>query len=674
MGTLNKEELKELLNYHDNLYYNQDDPEISDEEYDAIKREYASKYGEYDYVPGEASDTFAKYTHSTNISSLDKLQISDEDGLRKELKRLWPVSIQPKFDGLTVVTYPDGQHVTRGNGTVGEVITENVKKVDGIGSSLDYPVRSEAVMLKSEFDRINEEREKAGLKRFKNRRNAAAGTLRNLDSSRVDGIVVFAYNLVYQEESNNIIEQLDELHEAGWNVSPTFVPESIDDAIEYIQTFDRESLNYDIDGLVVKHIGDKVFGATAHHPKNAVAIKFEAQGEWTKILDIVWQVGRTGKITPVAEFETIDLLGASVSRASLFNMGIMAALGLDHLCTIGKNGDLETQAYVVKANDVIPTIIEVSHPPVLTPNLYVKKVAEPSTCPACGGDVRKHNDQLYCTNNDCSARIIGRLVHMAHRDAFDIKNLSDETARKLVALYKKKVRKEISNLIMASKDIKEAPGYNLLLENTCNKLDSIHPSFIYTITEDEMESMEGFARKSAKNLYKSVQDSLTIDVDKFIYGSGMPLIGRKASKDIAYFYYNEEEPTIIAFAKDYVHKFKRLKSLHGIGDEMVNSLINNYESMLMPFGNFNFTVNDIAPKATKEDCHTFVITGEFEIKRKYIAAMIEEAGHKVAGSVSSNTDYLLAAPGEEGTSKYKKAASLDTVQIIHSIQELMELL
>lgn len=674
---MNQEELKRLLDYHDNLYYNQDDPEITDEEYDALKNEYVSKYGEYDYVPGEATSGFQKYTHTTNISSLSKVQVTDETTLLKELQRLWPVAIQPKFDGLTIVTYPDGNHVTRGNGSVGENISANVVKgVKGIGNPIDHPVRSEAVMLKSDFLRINKEREKNGLKPFKNRRNAAAGVLRNLDSSKVDGIVVYAYNIVYEEENNDLQSQTNILKKNGWNTSPTYIPSTIEEAMEYIRSYDdsiRDTLDYDIDGLVIKHIGDEEFGYTNHHPKNAVAVKFEAHGEWTKITDIVWQVGRTGKITPVAEFETVNLLGASVNRASLFNMGIISALGLDTLSYIGKYGDCETKVYVVKSNDVIPVITKVNQLPLNTPKLYQKRVTEPSSCPECGGDLKKHNDQLYCTNQDCTARIVGRLVHMAHRDAFSIEGLSDETAKKLVTLYKKKVKKEITKLL--STDLSQRnESFEETLNSTCKKLDNIHPSFVFSLTADDMMEMDGFGKKSAIKLYNNIQNSLTIDVDRFIYGAGMPLIGKKASKDIAYFYYNEEEPTIIAFARDYFNGFKRLKSMHGIGEEMMNSLLRNYEPMLMPFGELDFTVNDIVPKKQKANSMLFVITGEFEIKRKYITSMIEEAGHKVSSSVSTNTDYLLAAPGEESTTKYNKAIALGSVKIINSIQDLMTIL
>ena len=672
---MNKQELEDLLHYHDDLYYNKDDPQLTDEEYDALKNQYVSQYGEYDYVPGEASADAIKYNHTTNVSSLDKLRIDQEEEIRKTLKRLWPVIIQPKFDGLTVVTYPDGTHVTRGNGSVGEDITEKVNAgVIGIGDVMDRPVRSEVVMLKSEFERINQKRIKAGLKPFKNVRNAAAGMLRRNEVTKIEGLVAYAYNIIYEEAEDNCnLDQIQDLQDAGWNISPTFIPDSIDQAMDYLKGFDRDELDYEIDGLVIKHNGEGVFGYTGHHPKSAMAIKFASQGQWTTLKEIKWQVGRTGKITPVGIFRSVNLLGASVNRATLYNMGIIKALGLEHLYYRGKHEECCTEVYVIKSNDVIPVITKVKQPP-LSEGPYVSMVREPHECPVCGGQVRKNNDQLYCINTECPARIVARLVHMADRDAFNIRDLSDKTAEKLVSLYKSKVMARIKEMSKADAVTKMTAAYREQLDATCAKLTAIHPTFIYDFTLEDFIHLEGFGKKSGTNLYRNIRNSLSIDMDKFLYGAGIPLIGKKASKDIAMFYYNEEEPAIIAFARDYLNNFERLKDVPGIGDEMLSSLINNYETMLVPFGDYPFEVRDVKPKATKKDHKTFVITGEFEMKRKFIISMIEEAGHKVTGTVSSKTDYLLASPGEEGTEKYKKAKSLGSVSILHSIEELMELL
>lgn len=299
---MNANEIKKLLDYHDNLYYNQDSPEISDFEYDALKARYLELTGleEYDYVPGEASETSVKYQHTTNISSLDKCQITEVDELKSHIHRLWPVTIQPKMDGLTLVSYPSGEHVTRGNGEIGEVVTLKVTNVDGIGefSNVQVPIRSEVVMLKSEFNKLNEEKIKNGEKPFDNTRNAAAGMLRQLDINKVKGLKAFAYNIIRTEESNDSSNQIMSLQMLGWNTVDNFKPETEEEALDYILTYEdkyRDSLDYDIDGLVIKHDGSKKFGFTRHHPNGAIAVKFEAQGEWTTLKSVTWQVGKTGK-------------------------------------------------------------------------------------------------------------------------------------------------------------------------------------------------------------------------------------------------------------------------------------------------------------------------------------------------------------------------------------------
>lgn len=292
--------LLNLLNYHDNLYYNLDSPEISDAEYDSIKKKYLELTGktEYDYVPGKAAADSIKYEHPVPVTSLDKVQITDEVRLRKELERLWPVIIQPKMDGLTLVSYPDGSHVTRGNGYIGEVVTDKVVgNVEGLGEVGRFPIRSEVVMLKSAFEAINKRRIANGEEPFKNPRNAAAGMLRNKDISKVEGLKAYAYNLIKPDESNNQDNQMYAISSLGWNTVFNYIPNTIDEAITFINNYkeERNGLNYEIDGLVIKHNGTKTFGFTGHHPKSAIAVKFEAEGEWTVLNSVTWQVGKTGK-------------------------------------------------------------------------------------------------------------------------------------------------------------------------------------------------------------------------------------------------------------------------------------------------------------------------------------------------------------------------------------------
>lgn len=669
--SIGKDALEALLKYHDDRYYNQDSPEISDAQYDALKNSYVELYGEYNYVPGEASDKLKKYEHTTNVSSLDKVQITDVETLKAHIHRLWPIIIQPKMDGLTVVTYPD-EDVTRGNGSIGEIITDKMKFVEGTGNRIGFPVRSEVVMLKSEFNKINEERIANGEEPFKNTRNAAAGMLRQLDPSKVKGLKAFAYNIIYEEEQNDSYGQILSLRTWNWNTVDTYWPETEEQALNYILNYEdeyRDSLDYDIDGLVIKHNGGKSFGYTGHHPKGAVAIKFEAKGEWTTINRIVWQVGRTGKITPVAEFEPIDLEGSTISRATLHNYGIIETLGLTEILYQGKYDPI-TQIKVIKANDVIPAVIEVRQPKIGS-NIYSQMIHEPKECPVCRGEVEKINDQLFCTNPNCESKILGRLVHLAQKDAFNIEGLSEETSKKLIAKYR-----SILNITLNQMDITIECGEEVDEEYEAieNKLNNMHPSFIYELTLEDIKTLPGFADKSANKLYNEIRNSLTIPFDKFLYGCGIPLIGRSISKDIAEFYYDKPGSSeFYGFLLDYNNKFKLLRQMHGIGNEMINSLLENLESMLDPFGYYDFNITDVVPKKKATNQLTFVITGEFDIPRKEIKAMIEDAGHKVSGSVSGKTDYLLAAPGEEGTTKYKKAQSINT-PIINSIDELKEII
>lgn len=666
--SIGKDALEALLKYHDDKYYNQDNPEISDEQYDALKKSYVDLYGEYNYVPGEATANLKKYEHTTNVSSLDKVQITEVNKVKEHIHRLWPVIIQDKMDGLTVVTYPD-EDVTRGNGSVGEVITDKMKYVDGTGNRIGFPIRSEVVMLKSEFNKINEERIANGEEPFKNTRNAAAGMLRQLDPSKVKGLKAFAYNIIYEEERNDSYAQILSLNTWNWNTVNTYIPETEEDALNYILEYEekyRKSLDFDIDGLVIKHNGGKDFGYTGHHPKGAVAVKFEAKGEWTTLNRIVWQVGRTGKITPVAEFEPIDLEGSTITRATLHNYGIIEALGLNTIAYHGKY-DPVTKVKVIKANDVIPAIVEVNHP---ESGDYVKLIDEPKECPICKGEVNKINDQLFCINPSCESKITGRLVHLAQKDAFNIEGLSEETAKKLIAKYRSILETVLHQMDMAEEAGELVEDYDML----SNKLNTMHPSFIYDLSLDDLKTLPGFAEKSATKLYNEIRNSLTIPFNKFLYGCGIPLIGRSISKDIAEFYYDKPGSSeFYAFLLDYNNDFKLLRQMNGIGTEMINSLKNNLDTMLDPFGYYDFEITDVIPKKKASNQLTFVITGEFDIPRKDIKGMIEDAGHKVSGSVSSKTNYLLAAPGEEGTTKYKKAISLNT-PIINSIENLKEIL
>lgn len=690
---MEKEELEAILHYYDDLYYNQDTSEIDDVEYDSLKNYYVEKYGEYNYVPGEASDKFEKFEHTTYVSSLDKVQITEENKIREHLKRLWPVVIQPKMDGLTIVCYRVGNkviYVTRGNGRIGEIVTITVEQVEGLGEPFVFPVRMEVVMLHSYFDEINKEREEQGLKPYDNCRNAAAGMLRNLDPSKVKGLKAFAYNLLFGDEDEDPYEddeeedenpnataqvQIEYLKNNGWNTVNSYVPENIDDAVNYIMNYDRESLDYDIDGLVIKHNGNIKFGQTEHHPLNAVAVKFVPPGAWTKIIGIKNTVGRTGKITPVIQLQPVQIAGSTVTKATGDNYEILAAKGLVAIETYKKFGEPLTEAYVVKSNDVIPKMLEVrynNHKDM--ENIYAYTVIPPDKCPACGGPIKKIGVNLFCTNELCSGKAVNRLIHMASKEGFDIEGLGEETAPKLIDKAKEIYKKTLNQMKMTDEVAtceKEAcdPEMYEIFEN---KLKYLHPSLIYDLSYKDILSIEGFAELSAQKLYKAIQKSKVLPFNKFLYGCGIPLVGKKAARDIAEFYFNDKQNELFEFIDDYNNGFKKLRTLKGIGEETINNINKYYDALIVPFGDYIDDYQDVIPKKKAANQKTFVITGEFEIPRKDIKKMIEEAGHKLTGSVSSKTFALLAAPGESGTEKYKKAESIGT-KIVNSIEELKDL-
>jgi DNA ligase (NAD+) len=633
---MDAKELKRILNYHDNLYYNQDAPEISDEEYDALKAKYIELTGEeYDYVPGTAM--FSKYEHPYPILSLDKVQITDDITLRKEVERLLPVVIQPKFDGLTLVTYKDAIS-TRGNGHIGENVLNNASTIKGIKKLMELvlPVRGEALIKRSVFNEINKVRESKGLDLFKNPRNAAAGMLRNKSVSKVEGLTFFAYDLLGNSKSvTNQLNLIDEKCAYDVHVTPSWRFEDADKAIEFIKNFDREALDYDIDGLVVKSDAfDSLnkFGMTGHHPKNAFAVKFVSKGAWTEIKDVTWQVGRTGSITPVAELEPVEIDGSVISRCTLHNMGIIRALDLS---IIAMDLNHKTFVKVIKANDVIPRIVEVK---IETYNgddpssYYGKFIHPPKECPSCGNPTQMENDMLKCDSLECPAKLLGRVTHMAKRDALDIVGMSEETAKKIIDMY------EITE-----------------------------PSDIFCLTQEQLEELPGFAKKSAEKLYKAIQKARTNTLDKVMYAAGLPLIGRSVSKDVCSKYTMEELFTICLKSD-----IDKLTSIEGIGKEIAQSLIINY-NMIAEMALAMIEIKELPKKKTvnKDSVLTICITGTLEQPRDYYKAIIEEAGHKVSGSVSKKTDYLLA--GEKAGSKLDKATELG-VKIITTEEELMKIL
>jgi len=617
------ENLKQQLDYHDDLYYNQDDPELSDVEYDALKQEYLNSVNqqEYNYIPGQAQ--FKKFTHTFPIKSLGKINTIEQ--ARKEIERLYPVVIEPKYDGLTLVLYGEGKVVTRGSGQIGEDVTANASRFMRTYNPYGLPIRGEAIMPISVFHQINKQREKEGKELFKNPRNAIAGILRNKDNSNIPkGLRFIAYEIVGSAESH--IQQLLELKkyydipeaDTIWNYS------DIDDAVKFIENFDRSKLDYEIDGLVIKTNKANaldIFGETEHHPNHSVAYKFPSQGEWTVLKSITWQTGRTGRITPVAELEPVDIMGSTIERATLHNIGYISGLDLQ----------LYDRVFVVKSNDIIPAVIKCEHTKNSKPIEIINK------CPSCESELKIINDQLFCINDDCLAKLLYRTSHMVSRDALNIDGLSEQTILKMI----------------------EA-GY-------INK-----PWDIFDVTETEILKLDGFAKKSAKKLYDNIQSARNCDFDKAIYASGIELVGRKVSKDIAR-EFETIDNLLYCLRRDDARSI--LGMIDGIGNTIIDSFIKNFYLLEELMGYLN--IKKLVKKEVSNTNSVFAgckiyCTGTFSsYKKEELKAICESLGAEFTSGYAKSLDYLVEG-SLKSSSKVDKALK-DGVKVL-SEDEFMKLI
>ena len=650
---MNQEELLKLLNKYEQAYYS-GEALVSDEEYDALKEQYVSQYGEYDFVPSEGDTGFKRVKHLYPLKSLDKVQLSDKTKLRKELERLWPVVIMPKFDGLSIEIQPNLKFITRGNGEEGDDVTaqcmqiSDIDALKGLTFENNGPLRAEIIMTHSDFNSLNEERVAQSLEPFSNCRNAAAGMLRNLDLDKVKGLTVMIYeNLGSTSAHSKSIRDIEDVigketldMTDNIRITPVYKPVDVDAALNFLDNLEnfRKLIDYDIDGWVVKSDLDNSLehfgGYTGHHPKNAFAVKGEAKGAWTRIKSITWQVGKEN-ITPVAELEPVEIDGSIISRATLHNISIMKALGLNY---IGKS--FKTLVKVVKANDVIPKIVAVIHEePAPECARIIINTTHPEKCPVCNGDTAiKESDSdseiLICTNEDCSAKIQAKAELMASREALDITGLSEGTIAKILDTYEVNSHEEI-----------------------------------LSITKEQILALEGFAEKSAQSLYDSIQKAIKKQpVDRVLYASAIPLIGKSTAKDICKVYTIEELSNILA--KPDTEAVKDLCKIKGIGKETAKSFVKYKDKFRLMFVAIE-EVTDVAVKNNNPDkeLYSICITGQ----REPFKSIIESAGHKVTNSVSKKTKALIAADGDLTTFKAVKAIELK-IPIIKTVEELEELL
>lgn len=647
------EELRKTLRYHSDRYYNDDAPEIEDYEYDMMMRELKGleeKYPEYDApdsptkkVGGVADNSFESVTHSVRMESLQDAFSKDE--LREFSNRVEDTVsdvnyvVEPKIDGLSVsLEYRDGVFLrgsTRGNGDVGEDVSGNLRVIHNIPLKLNKPipyieVRGEVYMPKKSFERVVDRQIINGEKPFKNPRNAAAGSLRQKDSSVAAsrGLDIFVFNIQQIEgvELNSHKESLDFIKELGFNTIPTYKKvNNIEDAIAEIDRIGeaRGSLEYDIDGAVIK-VDDfsqrDILGSTAKYPKWAIAFKYPPEEKQTKLLDIEIAVGRTGVLTPTAILESVHLAGTTVSRATLHNQDFINEKGI-------AIGDVVT---VRKAGDIIPEVLCVNEH---NSNSIFKF---PDVCPSCGEKVYRDEDEaaIRCINPECPAQLLRNLIHFCSRDAMDIEGLGPAIIETFVN----------EGLIAKTYDI-----YNLDL--------------------NKIASLEGFKETSANNIINSVNNSKNNDLSKLIFALGIRHIGAKAGKLLAD-YFSDIDSVMNASVDD-------ILQIDGFGKIMAESVVEFFSSdstkeliAKLKEAGVNMKSTNVV-EDTRFSGMTFVLTGTLPtLKRAQASKIIESFGGKTSSSVSKKTTYVLA--GEEAGSKLDKANKLG-VQVI-SEEEFKEMI
>lgn len=647
------EELRKTLRYHSDRYYNDDAPEIEDYEYDMMMRELKEleeKYPEYDApdsptkkVGGVADNSFESVTHSVRMESLQDAFSKDE--LREFSNRVEDTVsnvnyvVEPKIDGLSVsLEYRDGVFLrgsTRGNGDVGEDVSGNLRVIHNIplklNKSIPYiEVRGEVYMPKKSFERVVDRQIINGEKPFKNPRNAAAGSLRQKDSSIAAsrGLDIFVFNIQQIEgvELSSHKESLDFIKELGFNTIPTYKKvDNIEDAIAEIDRIGeaRGSLEYDIDGAVIK-VDDfsqrDILGSTAKYPKWAIAFKYPPEEKQTKLLDIEIAVGRTGVLTPTAILESVHLAGTTVSRATLHNQDFINEKGI-------AIGDVVT---VRKAGDIIPEVLCVNEH---NSNSVFKF---PDVCPSCGEKVYRDEDEaaIRCINPECPAQLLRNLIHFCSRDAMDIEGLGPA-----------------------------------IIETFVNEGMIAKTYDIYNLDFNKILSLEGFKETSANNIINSVNNSKNNDLSKLIFALGIRHIGAKAGKLLAD-YFKDIDLVMNASVDD-------ILQIDGFGKIMAESVVEFFSSdstkeliAKLKEAGVNMKSTNVV-EDTRFSGMTFVLTGTLPtLKRAEASKIIESFGGKTSSSVSKKTTYVLA--GKEAGSKLDKANKLG-VQVI-SEEEFKEMI
>jgi DNA ligase (NAD+) len=645
------ESLREEIRHHEELYYVHDNPEISDAEYDALLtrlQQHETEHPELvtpdsptQRVGGRPAEGFAEYVHRRPMLSLDNsyniedLRAFDERCRRLADGRAFEYVAELKIDGLSIsLHYQDGvlvRGVTRGDGRVGEDVTQNARTIRTIPLKLkgeeknliaEVEVRGEAYLSRKIFERINSEREEENLARFANPRNAAAGTIRQLDPKIVAArrLDMFAYDVITGERKPFVThwDALNWLEAAGFRVNPNrALCPSIDEVIDFCNRMEheRDELGYEIDGVVVKVNSTALqdeFGATTKAPRWAIAYKYPARQATTKVLSIVVQVGRTGALTPVANLEPVQLAGTTVARATLHNEDEIRRLDV-------REGDY---VLIEKSGEIIPKVLKVVESKRTGAE---KKFRMPKKCPVCGGGISRPEGEVVsrCVAADCPAQLKARLLHFASRRAMRIEGLGEMLVEQLV---EKKLVNDVGDL------------YRLNLETVAG--------------------LERMAEKSASNLMAQIEASKSRDLPHLIYGLGIRHVGERTAGILARHFRSLER-----LSKATVEE---IDDLHEIGMTVAQSVRDWFDDA----GNLYLCerlkaagvrtemeggAGDVQDEAFAGK--QFVLTGKLEtMTRDEARALIERRGGRVTATVSKKTDYVIA--GEDAGSKLDKARSL----------------
>lgn len=630
------EKMKELIKEiekHNYNYYVLDNPTISDSEYDKLYYSLVDleketgvvlPYSPTLRVGDRVLEGFTKKRHEVNLYSLNKVR--DFEALEQWVSDMQKetggtdFAVEYKFDGLNlVIEYNDGLFVsatTRGNGSIGEDVTEQVRTIRTVPLQIKFKgrliVQGEGMMTNKSFIEYN----KTATEKLKNPRNGVAGAIRNLDVKETAKrkLDFFCYSILLCDGKTFFTQQ--EMHEFlienGFQTGDYFkICKDVHEIIHCINEIDvvKNKLDVMIDGMVIKI--NKVpprekIGFTAKFPKWAMAYKFEAQEATTLLKSVTWQVGRSGRVTPIAELEPVELAGATIRRATLNNIDDIRR----------KDVYENARVFVRRSNEVIPEIMGLAEK-----NENSKKIVEPTVCPSCGSTLIKKGPLLFCPNHlGCKEQVVDRLAHFASRDAFNIEGFSEKTA----------------SLVY-------------------DKLNVRKVSDIYKITEEDLLKLDSFKEKKSQNIINSIKNSKKIDFSRFLYALGIPEIGNKTAKDLARKFENLDNLGTATKEK--------LLEVDDIGEVIADNIISFFKDKdnldeIQNLFDVGVIISGKGSAQTNEKISgkTFVLTGTLTRPRREIEEMIENLGGKTSSSVSKNTDFVLA--GESAGSKLDKAREL----------------